>query len=211
MGTPQNDRYEPLPGLLSLPSFLYRKLGPRGRMAVKVGGGLFLIGVTAAAIVLIPRITESNRERSAQERREAAAAAAERRRDLIAEQRPHRARAARGASDAAVLATLRDRILGDARGRVAAGQLSGPPAKRVECKPLKETAGGTIGSYDCLAVTSDLPDVDGSPGGSIGHPYRAVIDFPSRRLTWCKISGRAGEGGFSQRDLAIRIPPACSL
>jgi hypothetical protein len=211
VGAPRNDRYEPLPGLLSLPSFLYRKLGRRGRIAVKVGGGLFLIGVTVAAIVLVPRIAESNRERSAQERQAAAAAMAERRRHLIAEQRPHRARAARGASDATVVATLRDEILTDARGRVAAGQLSGPPAKRVQCRPLKETDGGTIASYDCLAVTSDLPKLDSSPGGVIGHPYRAVIDFPSRRLTWCKISGRAGEGGFSQRDLAVRIPSACSL
>jgi hypothetical protein len=211
VGAPRNDRYEPLPGLLSLPSFLYRKLGRRGRIAVKVGGGLFLIGVTVAAIVLVPRIAESNRERSAQERKQAAAAMAERRRHLIAEQRPHRARAAKGASDAAVVATLRDEILADARGRVAAGQLSGPPAKRAQCKPLKETDGGTIVSYDCLAVTSDLPKLDSSPGGVIGHPYRAVIDFPSRRLTWCKISGHAGEGGFSQRDLAVRIPSACSL
>ena len=30
----QDDRYDPLPGLLRLPSFLYRKLGPRGRIAV---------------------------------------------------------------------------------------------------------------------------------------------------------------------------------
>jgi len=81
----------------------------------------------------------------------------------------------------------------------------------VQCKPLKETDGGTIVSYDCLAVTSDLPKLDSSPGGVIGHPYRAVIDFPSRRLTWCKISGHAGEGGFSQRDLAVGIPSACSL
>ena len=35
MPAPQDERYEPLPGLLSLPSFLYRKLGPGGRTAVK--------------------------------------------------------------------------------------------------------------------------------------------------------------------------------
>ena len=40
MPAPQNDRYEPLPGLLSLPSFLYGKLGlspgkktPKGQLS----------------------------------------------------------------------------------------------------------------------------------------------------------------------------------
>jgi hypothetical protein len=68
----QNDKYEPLPGLLSLPGFLYRKLGPRGRMAVKVGGALFVAGLAVAAIVLLPRIAETNRQRKANERRAAA-------------------------------------------------------------------------------------------------------------------------------------------
>jgi hypothetical protein len=208
---PQDDRYDPLPGLFQLPSFLYRKLGPRGRVAVRVGAVLLVVGATIAAIVLVPRITETKRERAEQERRDAAAATAERRRRLIAEQRPHRAQAPRGASDAAVLTALHDEILADARRRVVSGTLSGPPAKRVECTKRAETDGGTIVSYNCIAVTSDLPKLGTAPGGVLGHPYRAVIHYPSHSLTWCKISGRAGEGGFSRRDIAVRIPAACSL
>jgi hypothetical protein len=208
---PHDERYEPLPSLLSLPSFLYRKLGPGGRMAVKVGGAVLVVAVTVAAIVVVPRIAESNRERSAQERKDAAAALAERRRRLIEEQRPHHTRAAPGASDTAVLARLDDEILADARRRADAGELSGPPAKRVNCTQLAKTDGGTIISYRCIAVTSKLPSTGSSPGGVLGHPYRAVIDYPSRSLTWCKISGRAGEGGFSERDLAVRVPAECSL
>ena len=211
MPAPQDDRYEPLPGLLSLPSFLYRKLGPGRRMAVKVGGTVLVVAVTVAAIVLVPKISESNRERSAQERRDAAAALADRRRRLIEEQRPHRARAAPGASDTAVLAALHDEILADARHRAEAGEASGPPAKRVSCTQLAQTDGGTIVSYRCIAVTSALPRTDSTPGGVLGHPYRAVVHFPSRSLTWCKLSGRAGEGGFTEGDIAVRIPAACSL
>jgi len=205
---PQNERYEPLPGLLSLPSFLYRKLGPGGRTGVKVGAALLVVAVTVAAIVLVPRIAESNRERSAQERRDAAAATAERRRRLIEEQRPQRARAEPGAPRAAVLAELRAGILADARARSAAGKLHGPPARRVECKPLTGAdAGAARVSYDCIAVTSDLPS--GSVGGVVGHPFRAVADYSTGRLTWCKVSGRPGEGSLTSQGL-VTLPRACS-
>lgn len=211
MSAPQNDRYDPLPGLLSLPSFLYRKLGPRGRLAVRAGGTLFVVAAAVAAIVLVPRISESNRERAAQERRDAAAALAERRQRLIAEQRPHRGRAQANASRAAVVAELKAGILADARARAAAGKLHGPAAKRVECEPLAGSdPGGTRVAYDCIAVTSDLPSGDSSPGGVLGHPFRAVTDFSAGRFTWCKVSGRPGEGSITQKAL-VRIPRACSL
>jgi hypothetical protein len=209
---PQNDRYEPLPGLLSLPSFLYRKLGRRGRLAVKVGGTVFVVAVTVAAIVMVPRIAESNRDRKAQERREAAAALAAHRERLIAEQRPHRGRAEADASRAAVLAELEDRILADARARAASGKLSGPAANRVECEPLAhgQDPGGSRVAYDCIAVTSDLPSIEDAPGGVIGHPFRAVADFSTGRFTWCKVSGRPGEGSITQKAL-VKLPRACSL
>jgi hypothetical protein len=207
---PQNDRYEPLPGLLSLPSFLYRKLGPRGRIAVKAGGTLFVVAATVATILLVPRISESNRERAAQERRDAAAAEAERRQRLIAEQRPHRGQAEANASRAAVVADLEAGILADARARAAAGKLHGPAAKRVKCEPLKGSdPGGKRVPYDCIAVTSELPSIEGSPQGVLGHPFRAVADFSAGRFTWCKVSGRPGEGSITQKAL-VRLPRACS-
>jgi hypothetical protein len=210
VAAPQDERYEPLPGLLSLPSFVYRKLGPRGRLAAKVGGALFVVAVTVATIVLAPRIAESNRERKADERREAQAALAARIERLRAEQRPHRGRAEAGASRAAVLSELEAGILADARKRSAAGKLHGPPAKRVECEPLDGVDPGAARvAYDCIAVTSDLPRIEGSPQGVIGHPFRAVADFSTRRFTWCKVSGRPGEGALRYESL-VRIPRACS-
>jgi hypothetical protein len=208
---PQNDRYEPLPGLLSLPSFLYRKLGPRGRVAAKAGGAVFLVAVAVAAIVLVPRIAESNRERSAQERRDAQAALAARVERLRAEQRPHRGRVEARASRAGVVSELEAAILADARARATAGVLHGPAASRVECEPL---SGGDPRAarvaYDCLAVTSDLPSGESSPGGAIGHPFRAVADYSIGSFTWCKLSGRPGEGSLTSEGL-VRIPRACSL
>jgi hypothetical protein len=206
----QNDRYEPLPGLLSLPGFLYRKLGPRGRMAAKIGGAGLVVALAVAAIVLVPQIRETKREREAQERRDAAAALAQRVRSLRAEQSPHRGRAAADASRAAVVTGLEDGILADARARAAAGRLHGPAANRVECEPLEGSDRGAARvSYECIAVTSDLPSIEASPGGVVGHPFRAVADFSTGRFTWCKVSGRPGEGSLTSGGL-VRIPRACS-
>jgi hypothetical protein len=207
---PQNDRYEPLPGLLSLPSFLYRKLGPRGRLAAKVGGTLLVVAVTVAAIVLLPRIAESNRERKADERRQAAAALAARVERIRAEQRPHRARAEAGAPRATVLAELEAAILADARARAKTGKLHGPAPKRVECELLSGDKPETARvAYDCIAVTSDLPSGESSPGGVLGHPFRAVADYSTGRFTWCKVSGRPAEGSLTSPGL-VRLPRACS-
>jgi hypothetical protein len=207
----QDDRYEPLPGLLSLPAFLYRKLSSRGRMAVKVGGGIVVVGAAVATIVLVPHIAESKRERADQERRAASAAQVERRRRLAAEQRPQRARAEPGLSRAALVSELEDEILADARARAAGGKLGGPAAKRVECDLIRhgQDPKGDRVAYDCTAVTSDLPSIGNSGGGVIGHPFRAVVHFSTGRLTWCKVSGGTVEDLVSRSGLMI--PRACSL
>ena len=111
---------------------------------------------------------------------------------------------------------LEVRILSDARARVAAGDLSGPAAKRVECEPVQhgQDPEGARVAYECLAVTSDLPSIDASPGGVIGHPFRAVIHFPTGRLTWCKVSGRPAEGGLTSRGAGqapARLLPVADL
>jgi hypothetical protein len=207
---PQNDRYDPLPGLFKLPGFLYRKLGPRGRLAAKVGGAVFVVAVVAAAIVLVPRITETKRERADRDRREAAALIAERRRRQIREQRPHSGRTAPSASRAAVLAALERAILADARARAASGALSGPPARTVRCKPVTgaDTRAARV-AYDCIAITSRLPSGESLPQGVIGHPFAAVADYATGRFSWCKVSGRAGEGGLTSEP-GVQLPRACS-
>ena len=206
MPAPQNDHYDPLPGFLSLPGFLYRKLGPSGRIAAKVGGGIFLATVIAATIVLAPRIAESNRERKADERREAQVTLAARIEQLREEQRPHRGSAEAGASRVAVLAELEAAVLTDARAR----KLHGPAPSRVQCEPLDgANPDAARVAYDCIAVTSDLPSVAGLPGGVVGHPFRAVADYSTGRFTWCKVSGRPGEGSLTSGGL-VRIPRACS-
>ena len=184
-------------------------------MAVKVGGGLFVVGAIVAAIVLVPRIADTKRERADRERREAAAALAERRRQLIAEQRPHRARAEAGAPRAAVVAELEERILTDARARVAAGSLAGPAAKRVECEPLPHGQ-----DVDGARVALRLPGGDERP--AVGRRLARRRDRPPvpgrGRVPECPphlVQGEraAGEGSLTQagpRQASARLLPVAS-
>jgi hypothetical protein len=171
-----------------------------------------VVAVIVAAIVLVPRISETKRERAEQQRRDTAAALAERRRRSIEEQRPHRGRAPAATPRAAVVTELEEQILADARARVAAGELDAPAAKRVTCEPIEhgQDPDGERVAHDCLAVTSDVPSVGGASGGVIGHPFRGVVHFSTGRLTWCKVSVRPNEGDLSSRAL-VAIPDACSV
>lgn len=202
------DRHQPLPGVLQLPGFLYRKLSPRGRRRFRIFAVAVGLALIAAAIVLIPEIEESKEEHAAQERREAARNLVERRRRMTAEQRPHRGRS-RATTAGAVETALAAAIQADAARRVAAGQ-ERTPIKRAECKPLDPVrrGGRALLSFSCTAVTSDLPTNSGSGGGIVGYPYRALAYPAGGRFTFCKVAGRPGEGSYT-REALVELPRVC--
>ncbi len=208
MATQQSERHQPLPGILGLPGFLYRKLSPRGRRRFKIGVGLAVVAMVALAIVLVPEIQDAKEENAARERREAAQNLAERRRRLIAQQRPHTGKAGRS-GEAAVTSALPPAIEADAQRRAQTGELQNPP-KRVECEPLDAVrrGGRSLLSYSCTAVTSDLPVTDASEGGIIGYPYRALADPRDRSFSFCRVAGQPGEGSYT-REALVRLPRAC--
>ncbi len=208
MAAQQSERHQPLPGVLGLPGFLYRKLSPRGRRRFKIGAGLAVVAMVALAIVLIPEIQEAKEENAARERREAAQNLTERRRRLIAQQRPHTGRA-EGSGAAAVTAALPPAIEADAQRRAQTGELQNPP-KRVECEPLDSSRRGnrSLLSYSCTAVTSDLPVTGASEGGIIGYPYRALADPGDGSFTFCRAPGQPGEGSYT-REALVTLPRAC--
>jgi hypothetical protein len=199
------DRYEPLPGLLQLPGYLLRKLSPRGRKVAAGLGVLLLAGAVAAAITLVPRISESKREQAAEERKARAEAAARQREQLIAEQRPRRGRlTAREAG--APIAPIERAITDDVQARVAAGKLDNP-ALRSDCRRL----GGdrTRLLLACTAVTSETASTDDYSGVVVGYSYRAAVSLRSGRFAFCKTSGRPAVG-FEARGLPeVELPRAC--
>jgi hypothetical protein len=220
-----SDRYDPLPGLTELPAFLIRKLSPRGRRAAAVIGVLLLIGLAVGLYFGIPAITETKQERAAAERRAAAEHEAQLVARLRAEQRlvDGHGTAAKGLEgDAAITARkmlegdLVDAVTRDAGARVKSGEFT-HSIRRVECERYPRGAHGedpatdlrsSTGRYSCLAVTADSPQTALSNSSAIGYPYRALVDFPTGKFTFCKFSGRPGEGSLT-RQIRVSVPRAC--
>jgi hypothetical protein len=220
-----SDRYDPLPGLTEIPAWLFRKLSPRGRRRALVLGVLGFLGVGVALYFAIPAITETKEERAAAERRAAAQHEAALVKQLRAEQRLRDGQGtpSRGLSGAAALsarralaADLAAAVQADARARVQSGEFANA-VHRVECERFPRGAHGedpatdlasATGRYSCLAVTADAPRTERNNASSIGYPYRARVDFPSGKFTFCKISGRPGELAIPHK-IRAPVPAAC--
>ncbi len=211
-----DDRYEPLPGLLELPGFMWRRLPPVARLGV---AGLAVAAVVLA-FVLAPGIQRSKEEHA---RAEAAESARIQRQILADTRREQRPRLGRGAAAGAdlearhqLVAAAVGSIKADAGARAAAGEFTGP-ILRVRCGPYPPTAGRApadavpsmrAGRYACIAITSDIPATSGNRPGVVGHPYRARIDFASGRYAFCKIHGRPGELAVNART-PVPVPRVC--
>jgi hypothetical protein len=214
------DRYQPMPGIAELPSWLWRRMGRGGR----IGAVVALVVALGTAAALLPGILESKEERAESERRERAERRADLVRRLQAEQQPRFRRsesvAPRGAAEAEQLETraglmeeLPAEILSDARARARSGQLDGP-IDRVDCEPFPRTVDGIgadedlsrrTGRYSCVAVTADFGTGETGATGVIGHQYRAEVDFGDGRYAFCKVSGQAGPA----REQLATTPKAC--
>jgi hypothetical protein len=209
-------RYEALPGLTGLPSWIWRRL-PR---PAKVGVALIPFLVVGLVLALGPGIEQGKERRASAQAERLAEARAERVERLGREQRPRFGAGEPAAASLAGRRRLLDRgaaaVFADARARVAAGALDGP-IRRVECEPYPRTVDGRgahedpsrrFGRYACLAVTSDFAPGEANEGGMIGHPYRMRIDFGTGRYAFCKVSGRPGEGSIGTTPL-VPVPRAC--
>jgi hypothetical protein len=219
------DRYEPLPGLLEIPGFLVRKIPPRARKPAAFAAAILLAAVAVALVLSIPAITDSKDERAATEARQEREHRAQRAAELQAELRlgEGRGQGARGLEGAEAIAVrqalvgdLNDAVHADALSRVQSGEFT-QSVDRVECERFPRGArgedpaldlGSPTGRYSCLAITADAPETAKNNPSSIGYPYRAAVDFPSGHFTYCKVSGRPGEGSLT-REVLVRVPAAC--
>jgi len=221
----QPDRYEPLPGILEIPGFLLRKLGPRGRRLAAVVGAVLAAAIVVGLVVGIPAIVHAKRESAAADARQAARQRSARVAELRREVRPVHGRgpAAHGLAAPATLAAQRALRAGlvatmtaDAARRAHTGEFALAP-RRVDCERSPVTAGSTDPAatpqagrarYACLAVTADIGRSAATHGGTVGYPYLAVVDFPAGRFAFCKVSGRPGEMLIG-RDVHVAVPAAC--
>jgi hypothetical protein len=220
-----SDRYDPLPGFTEIPAWLLRKLSPKGRRIAAIVAAVAAVGLAVALYFAIPAITDSKQERAAAERRADAQREAALVAKLRAEQRLREGRGtpAQGLQGAAAItarkqlaADLSAAVHADADARVQAGEFK-HAVGRVECERFPRGARGEdpatdlanpVGRYSCLAITADAPQLETNNASSIGYPYRARVDFPSGKYTFCKISGRPGEGSLTRKS-PVRVPSAC--
>jgi hypothetical protein len=220
-----SDRYDPLPGLTEIPAWLIRKLSPRGRKIAAVIAALAAVGAAVALYFAIPAITDTKQDRADAEQRAAQQREADLVAELKAEQRlvegqgtPAKGLTGSEAIDArhALADDLRKAVNKDADARVASGEFT-HAVNRVECERYPRGARGEdpatdlanpTGRYSCLAITADAPQLETQNPSSIGYPYRARVDFPTGKFTFCKISGRPGEGSLV-RKTPVRVPAAC--
>jgi hypothetical protein len=218
------DRYDPLPSIAEIPGWLLRKLSPRGRRLLAAAAALTTLALAAGLATAIPAIDEGKEERAAREERESRRIQAQRAAQLRAELRLLRGRGtpARGtgaeavAARRALAAELAAAVERDARSRVASGEFESP-VRDAHCERYPRGARGEdpatdlssrTGRYSCLAVTGELPDTSVNNPGRIGYPYRARVNFPSGRFTYCKVSGKPAEGSL-RRHFPVTVPRAC--
>jgi len=222
----ETDRYEPLPGLAELPSFVVRKLSQRGRW-VPWAVGLVLLAVVAVVVVAI---APHNRSRAADRDALAARQAAERKAELKArwarEARPvfgHGPAASDPQAQAALnprralVTGLEQAVTADAAARARRGELKGRYRstgcysfpKGVDDPPPADDLTTSVAIVECIAVAARVAPSETTTGSIIGQPYRARVDFGRGRYAFCKIVQQPGELSI-QRKPVLEIPRACS-
>ena len=210
--------YEPLPGLLGLPRFVWRRTPRPARIAIVVLAGAAALGTAIA----IPLIASGKREGAAEERRADAASKAREERRLRADQAPRRDRAAHAprapeaAREAAITAALERAITADARARYRAGTLSGPAVKSTVCRadstevadlqPAARRAGGAV--LVCLAATTVSTRPDGARF-AVGFEFIAAANWRRATFTWCKTNPPPGEKFGGVRRAEVQLERAC--
>lgn len=193
-----HDRYEPLPPITGLPAFVWGKLPPAGKGFAIAAAVAVVVAVALAA----PAVRDAIRDDEARERKETADRQERRIARLRALVRPRVTQGRGGAGPG--LADLRDAISRDARRR------TGDRIRRTDCERLPGARGrrGRGTRLSCLAVTADFAPSAVTVGGSIGHPYRAMLHARTGRATYCRVFGVPGEGGLTAKQ-TITTPRAC--
>jgi hypothetical protein len=174
----------------------------------KLGLGALIVAIlcAGAATAIVPAINHGKARRAERDRARAAAAQAAERRRIIREQQPRYGRApALRPSRTALLARVERDISRDAAARVRSGELQGPIGATT-CQPA---TGARPGVFDCLAVVRAITPSGASGSGSIGYPFRAVVDYRTFSFVWCKTNPVPGELEVPDPRTVIELPPAC--
>lgn len=187
---------------VEVPPVPWRKLG--------IAAVLLALVCAGAAAAIVPAIDRGKERRAAQERAQTAAVRAAERRRILREQRPRHASApALRPSRAALLNRVERDISRDAAARVRAGELKGPTG-RTSCVRVTDLPPvPQRGVYDCLTVVRNIVPSGASGAGTIGYPFRAVLDYRTFGFVWCKTNPVPGELVTPDPRTVIQLPRVC--
>jgi hypothetical protein len=190
---------------------------PLSKRTKRIIGGIVLvvlIAIAIAAAMARPGIEKVKKDNASRDAAAHAQAVAEKRRIATIQQRPRTARVAAGTS---LVAGLEQLVDADAKQRSASGELKGN-IQRARCEPyprssVRQAQEGDPAfprnTYSCTAVTAVIEQSDAHVGGGlVGHPFLAVIDHRTRRVTWCKVNPPPGEQAIGQGAL-VPLSPRC--
>jgi hypothetical protein len=182
-----------------------------------IWGGIAAVLLGAALAVMIPRINDGKAERAASERADRARSEAANRERVIKLQAarsgsasellpPAGASAAEvGAARAALLDDVELAITADAKARARSGEISSAKGPTT-CEPA---AGAREGVFDCYTVVRDVPKVETNAAGTIGYPFRAVLDYDDFTYAFCRVEQFPGEMLVPDPSKVVQLPAAC--
>jgi hypothetical protein len=192
---------------------------PWRKLALGTAAGVVLLGIALA--ILVPRIDSGKASRARADAAEQARFRLQDRRRIAHEQTPrHGADTAlkppAGASPVRkqgarlqLVARVRDAVWADARARSAKGELR-PLDGPTTCAAHKGTTlTGRFGVLDCFVVAQRIKKTSRTAAGSIGYPFRAVVDFRRFSYAFCKVEGIPGELVIPDPRLVVALPRAC--
>jgi len=192
---------------------------PWRKLAIWTGVGAVVLGIALA--IMIPRINEGKSERAASAVAKQARLRALNRERVIKLQQPRTGEfaslkpaksagpAAEIAARAKLVAGVETAITADATKRAATGEISkvqGPTT----CSPAAGSpASGPLGVFDCYTVVRKVPKVETNVAGSIGYPFRAVVNYSTFTYTFCRTEQFPGEQLIPDPRTVVQLPAAC--
>jgi hypothetical protein len=194
---------------------------PWRKMALWTGVGVLVLGVALA--IMIPRIDAGKESRNAQAAAHEAAARKANRERIIKLQQPRTGAFAslkpeRGASSAQVniaraqlITGLEGAVFADARKRAAAGEISKVTGPTTCTQAEGSPRSGPLGLFDCYVVVRKVPKVATNVAGSIGYPFRAVVNYDNFTYAFCRTEQFPGEQLIPDPRTVVQLPAACRV
>jgi gas vesicle protein len=189
---------------------------------ILIGTGIGAVVLTIALIIMVPRIDHGKDTRAAADRADTARQQAAHRTYVTKEQRAQFASAAAlkpaagasaaqvAAAHAALVKKVEASVMADARARARTGEIrhvDGPTT----CTVTPGTAsGGARVAYDCFTITVHIKRSAEVPG-TIGYPFRAVVNFGDYSYAWCKVEQLPGERLIPDPRTVVQLPKACQI